>query len=131
MKFLKWAIIIIAGINYGYMNFDGARALMVGDYTRPDSGEYAGQLGPWAELVSAIGINPESTLMKTIFLLWGALGLVIVVSMAMGIRKAPKALLILSTLTLWYLVIGTVSCIIVSILLLIYIRKYRQNQQLS
>jgi len=46
------------------MAFDGTRALIVGDYIRPQTGEYAGQLGPWAKLVRKIGIAPESTFMK-------------------------------------------------------------------
>ena len=64
---IKWVIVVFALINAGYMTFDGARALIVGDYLRPASGEYAGQLGPWSKLVSMIGIDPESTLMKSVF----------------------------------------------------------------
>lgn len=129
MNILKWVIGVLGIINFGFMNFDGARALLVGDYVRPESGEYAGQLGPWSSLVTQIGIEPESDLMKWTFLLWGAIGLVLSVSIIMNIKFAPRALLILSVLTLWYLVPGTIISAIMSILLLIYLRKANSQVQ--
>lgn len=123
MRILKWIIIIITVLNFGYMNFDGARGLIVGDYVRPASGEYAGQLGPWTEIVSAVGIKPESTLMKWIFLIWGAIGLILAVSFAMDIRKAAVALLIISALTVWYLVPGTIISLLSVILLSVYLKQ--------
>ena len=69
--FIKWIIIIMATLNFGYMVFDGGRALATGDYIRPKSGTHAGQLGPWAPAVEKVGINPESTTMKVIFVVWG------------------------------------------------------------
>ncbi len=56
---LKWTIILLAVLNFGYMLFDGSGALIKGDYIRPTRGEYAGQLGPWSKLVKAIGIKPR------------------------------------------------------------------------
>lgn len=44
---LKWILIGFAVMNYGFMIYDGTRALVTGDYTRPKSGQYAGQLGTW------------------------------------------------------------------------------------
>ncbi len=119
MKTLKWIIIILAVLNFGFMTVDGSRALIVGDYFRPETGEYAGQLGPWATLVSAIGINPESALMKSIFIAWGALGLILTVSFAMRVRRADNALLFFNLASLWYLVAGTLSSSLQVILLLI------------
>ena len=119
MKFLKWIVVILATLNFGFMTYDGSRALIVGDYVRPQTGEYAGQLGPWSYVVSSVGVNPESTLMKSIFLLWGTVGLVLMVSYAMGIRKSANALLLFNVASLWYLVAGTISSIIQVILLLI------------
>ena len=55
-----------------YMAFDGVRALVVGSYITPRSGEHAGQLGPWARVVRAVGIPPESTGMKAAFVVLGA-----------------------------------------------------------
>lgn len=117
---IKWIIIILSIINFGYMCFDGSRGLIVGDYVRPKTGEYAGQLGPWSKLVEKVGINPESNLMKSIFLIWGALGLILAVSFAMNINGAEKSLLVLSICSLWYLVPGTALSILQIVLLLIY-----------
>lgn len=119
MKTLKWIIIILAVLNFGFMTVDGSRALIVGDYFRPETGEYAGQLGPWAGIVSAIGIDPESALMKSIFMAWGALGLILTVSFAMRVRRADNALLFFNLASFWYLVAGTLSSSLQVILLLI------------
>lgn len=118
-RILKWIVIILATLNFGYMCYDGSRALIQGDYLRPGSGEYAGQLGPWANVVTAIGIEPESTLMKSILLVWGGAGLVLMVCYAMEIRKSDKTLMVFNIASFWYLVAGTLSSAIQVILLLI------------
>lgn len=123
MKIFKWIVIILATLNFGYMTYDGSRAMIVGDYLRPQTGEYAGQLGPWVNVVQAIGIQPESDLMKYIFLLWGTLGLIVTVSYAMKVTQAGKALLLLNVLSLWYLFAGTISSILQIILLLLLNRR--------
>lgn len=120
MKLLKWIIILLSFSVYGFMTYDGCRGLMVGDYFRPQSGEYAGQLGPWADYVSAIGINPESQYMKWAFILWGSIGLFIMVSFAMNVRDSAKALLIISAITLWYATLGTAICSLIIILMSVY-----------
>ncbi len=114
---LKWIIVVLAVLNFGYMTFDGGRALVKGDYIRPATGEYAGQLGPWAGLVKAIGIEPESTAMKLVFLLWGLTGIAITIGFAMGLDWGWKALLIINICSLWYLWMGTGSSLIQLILL--------------
>lgn len=60
-------IAALALFEAGWMAFDGVRALATGDYVTPSSGPYAGQLGPWSQVVSAVGIPPRSTAMKAIF----------------------------------------------------------------
>lgn len=119
MKVLRWIIILMAILNFGFMTVDGSRALIVGDYFRPQTGEYAGQLGPWAGIVSAIGINPESTLMKSIFIAWGGLGLIFTVSFAMRVSRADRVLLFFNLASIWYLVVGTLSSVVQVIFLLI------------
>jgi hypothetical protein len=104
---LKWVIILSATINFGFMAFDGARALIVGDYIRPRSGPHAGQLGPWNKMVRFVGIDPESTLMKVLFILWGVTGLTMAFSFALGLDWAWKGLLAVSISALWYLIPGT------------------------
>src|SRR5574338_1725756 len=91
MKTAKWttwlSVLLIASIA-GWMVFDGARALILGDYVTPQTGEFAGQLGPWANLVQAIGIEPRSVWMKLIFIVQGVGTLTIAVSY---ILKKPWA----------------------------------------
>lgn len=101
------------------MLFDGSRALIVGDYITPTSGEYAGQLGPWSNLVQTIGIDPRSTLMKSIFVGYGLAALVVVACFVFGLAWARTALIIICTLGLWFLPIGTITNLIALILLLI------------
>lgn len=110
------------------MCYDGSRALIVGDYVRPESGEYAGQLGPWKHVAEAVSIDPESNLMKSVFLIWGGLGLIVTVSFAMNVRKAGRALAVMNIASLWYLVLGTASCIVQLILYGIYSRRSSSNR---
>jgi hypothetical protein len=116
---IKWSVVLLAVFNFGYMAFDGGRALIKGDYIRPSSGDYAGQLGPWSKLVSRIGINPESTTMKVIFLSWGLIGLAITLCFVLNMNWAIKGLIVMNFLSLWYLVPGTISSALQIILLLI------------
>ena len=107
MALLKWIVIASAVLNFGFMTFDGTRGLTIGDYVRPRSGEFAGQLGPWTKIVKSVGIDPESTLMKVIFLIWGLFGLTITVCFFMNLDWSWKAMLFINICTLWYLVPGT------------------------
>ena len=118
MKLLGWVAVGLAVLEAGWMVFDGARALVVGDYVTPSSGEYAGQLGPWSRVVSVVGIAPRSTLMKSIFVVYGAAWLAIAVCFALEIRWAWTAMLVAAIGSLWYLPIGTVvSAVIIGLLL--------------
>lgn len=114
---MKWVIAILVFLTAGYMLFDGVHALTVGDYLTPASGDYAGQLGPWAGLVSSIGIDPHSTFMKVGFVVYG---LITLAGLAGFITNQPwgrSALLIMAVLGLWYLPIGTAINIVVLMLL--------------
>lgn len=118
---IKWIIILLAVMNFGYMTYDGAQALRSGDYIRPQDGEYAGQLGPWANVLSAIGIEPESDTMKTFFVVWGIVGLIITIGFATNRSWGWKGLLVFNILSLWYLVMGTMSS--ATQLALLFIRR--------
>ena len=118
---LKWIIVFLSLSNAGYMCFDGTRALITGDYLRPSSGEYAGQLGPWSKLVPKIGVDPMSTLMKSVFLLFGLTGLFITAAFSYSASWAWKGMLVFNILNLWNLYFGTASCTL-QILLLIIMR---------
>jgi len=119
MHWVGWIIIVIAVILGGWLAFDGGRALIVGDYITPKSGDYAGQLGPWAKLVSAVGIAPRSTLMQSIHV---AIGLAWLVATACFILRLPGswwAMLALAVLTLWYLPFGTLLGLVLIVLLIL------------
>jgi hypothetical protein len=116
---IKWSILILGILNFGFMAFDGIRALLVGDYIRPKSGKHAGKLGSWSRLVKKAGIDPESKLMKIIFVVTGLTGLLFDFLFLLDYDSSKTALLILNICSLWYLVPGTVICGIQIILLLI------------
>ncbi len=109
---------ILGALQGGYMLLDGARALVVGSYITPGSGEHAGELGPWARLVAAVGIPPESTGMRAAFVVLGLLWLVVSVGVAAAAPWSWPAGLILAVATLWYLVPGTLISVAVALLLL-------------
>ncbi len=119
VTWLRWVVFALAALQGGYMLFDGVRALIVGDYVTPKGGPYAGQLGPWARLVGAIGLEPRSTIMKSIFVGYGAVWLLIVVAFAAALPWAWLAMLIAAVGSLWYLIPGTVISVVVIGLLLV------------
>jgi len=114
---MKLIIAILVTFTAGYMLFDGVHALTNGDYITPAEGEYAGQLGPWSGLVESVGIDPRSTLMKTIFVAYGFSALVGVTGFVSNQTWGRSALLIMSVRGLWYLPIGTAINIVVLMLL--------------
>lgn len=107
MHWLGWVIVGLALIESGWLAFDGGRALVVGDYVTAKTGPYAGQLGPWTHVVSAIGIEPRSTLMKSIHLVIGITWLVVIVCFALRVPHAWSGMVVCAVLGLWYLPMGT------------------------
>jgi hypothetical protein len=116
---VRWLIAALCLVQGGYMAFDGVRALVVGSYVTPRSGDHAGQLGPWARVVSAVGIPPESTGMKAAFVVLGVAWLVAATGLAAGVGWASVLGIVLAVATLWYLVPGTVISAAVLVLLLV------------
>lgn len=119
LSILKWIVIALSLLNAGYMAFDGTKALVTGDYVRPSTGEYAGQIGPWHKLVQKIGINPMSTFMKSIFVLFGVIGLAITIAYACNVSWGWQAMLIFNICCTWNLILGTASSVLQIILLFI------------
>ncbi len=119
MHWLGWMVLALAFIEGGWLAFDGSRALVVGDYVTPKSGRHAGQLGPWANIVSTVGIEPRSTLMKSIHVALGAGWLLVMVCFALRISWAWSGMLLFAVLGLWYLPFGTLLSVIQIVLLLI------------
>ncbi len=119
MHWLAWVVLALALIEGGWLAFDGGRALVVGDYVTPTSGQYAGQLGPWAQVVSAIGIEPRSTLMKSIHLVLGLTWIGTMICFVLRTSWAWSGMVLCAVLALWYLPFGTVLSLIQIVLLLL------------
>jgi len=117
MNWKNWIIVILVAFTAGWMVFDGTRALIAGDYVTPKSGEYVGQLGAWSKAVKAIGIEPRSTLMKSIFVIYGLITLAIAVCFLLGLAWARTGLIVVCILGLWFLPIGTVTNLVALLLL--------------
>lgn len=120
MKWSPWVIATLVFFNAGWMTFDGARALIVGDYVTPKAGPLAGQLGPWAKVLTAVGLNPRATAIKSLFVIYGVLTLAILTCFLLHLKWAWPALLILAGAGLWYVPVGTILNLVVIILLLVF-----------
>lgn len=109
---MKWLVAVLAFAVAGWMAFDGSRALIVGDYVTPESGRYAGQLGPWSNVVAAVGIDPRSTLMKWIFAVYGVTWITVIVAFVLDAEWARAAMVIAAAGALWYLPFGALLGIV-------------------
>lgn len=127
MTWKNWLIALLVLFTAGWMLFDGTRAMIVGEYVTPTNGEYAGQLGPWANLVEAVGMEPRSTLMKSIFVVYGLLSLAILACYLLDYTWGGGALIVVCFLGLWYLPFGTISNLVVLFLLMMR----RRNRAMS
>jgi hypothetical protein len=124
MQWVRWVIIALSLIDAGYMAVDGTRALTLGNYFTPSSGEHAGQLGPWTRIVEAVGVDPRSTGMKAFFVVYGVVWIAVTVAFALKQPWSWVAMLILAIGSIWYLVIGAfVSVGVITLLLLPAVRE--------
>jgi len=118
MHALKWLVIAIALFQGAWLVFDGTRALRVGDYVTPTSGPRAGQLGPWSRVVSALGLDPRSALIKWLHV---ALGLTWLFAAVLFLLRPSSlgwwAILGAGIASLWYLPLGTLLSAVVLALL--------------
>ena len=119
MHWSAWIVATLVVLNAGWMAFDGARALIVGDYLTPKTGQYSGQLGPWSKVAQAAGIPPRSTLMKSIFVVYRLAYLIVMMAFLLKASWAWSAMLIVAALGLWHLQFGTLINLIVIVLLLL------------
>jgi len=122
MHWAKLVVLAAALLTAGWWAFDGAHALLTGDLVTPESGRFEGQYGPWSKVVSALGVNPRSTLMHAAFLILGVVWLAILTAWMFGVRGAWWAVLGFAFFSLWYLPFGTVLGL-VQIALLIAFRS--------
>ena len=122
-KWTTWLSVLLIAATASWMLFDGSRALIVGDYFTPQTGELAGQLGPWSNLVWVIGMDPRSVWMKLIFITQGLGTLAIIYQFMRNKPWARTALLVAMLLGLWYLPFGTLINLLALILLLLTRRE--------
>ena len=98
-----WLIFGLSLVLGSWMVFDGARKLVTGLYT----GEDTLGLGPWANVVSILGVNPAD--MAIIFILLGTVWIVNGVIVVIGGPWRYERVIAASLLTLFYLVPGTLA----------------------
>ena len=113
-----FALLAIAIVLGGWMLLDGLRAFFRGDYLTPKSGEYAGQLGPWAGLLQRVGIAPRSALAKGLHVAVGAAWLVSAAGLWLVASWWRISMTGAALFSLWYLPFGTLGALIVWALLL-------------
>ena len=116
---LRWLVVVVAAFEAGYMVFDGTHALTRGDYVTPTAGDYAGQLGPWAIVVAAVGIEPRSTFMKWLFVVYGLAWFAVIIAFVLGLSWGWWAMVAMAVGSLWYLVPGTVISALTLIMLML------------
>ncbi len=113
-----WAYLALSWLLGWWLIYDGLRQRLVGDYTR-----LGGRLGPWADLVAALGIDPQR-----LGLAFVALGFALV-GASFGLywqrRWAYYTGLVAAVVGLAYLGVGTlVAGVCVVLLLLPATRRY-------
>lgn len=110
----------------GWMAFDGAHALVTGDYVTPSSGVHAGRLGPWAGVVRAVGVDPRSTGMQAFFLAYGTAWLAATARFAPRLPRGRGPLAAFAAGALWYLPFGTLGSL-AQLGILVTLRERRQR----
>ena len=110
---MRITVVLIAVVIGGWLTFDGARALLRGDYVTARAGE----LGPWSRVVSTIGIDPRSAGMKWTHVILGIVWLASAAGFLVGVPYGRVALVGCSFLTLWYLPLGTLLSFVEIVLL--------------
>jgi hypothetical protein len=126
MPAMSWNVALAALLSVAlgaWMIFDGARALIVGDYFTPRTGRYAGSLGPWVGLVLRLGIDPRATPMKVLFVGFGVAWLLVGAGLVFGTAGILQIAIVLAFATLWYLPLG--SAIALAVLLLVGASVFR------
>jgi len=95
------SITIVSLILGAWLIFDGARKLLTGYYT----GEQTLGLGPWATIVTAIGIQPANMAIPFLFL--GAIWIVNGIIILLGAQTRYERAIAISIVTLFYALPGT------------------------
>jgi hypothetical protein len=96
-----FTIAILSFILGAWTIFDGARKLLTGYYT----GEQTIGLGPWATIVSALGVRPADMAFPFVFL--GIIWIVNGVIVLLGSSTRYERTIAISIVTLFYALPGT------------------------
>lgn len=110
----RTALFAVCLLQGGYMTFDGMHRLLTGSY-------FGGRLGPWAALVSAVGISPGTV--APVFVVLGALWLVAGVAFLCRARWSTGLVIAVSAISLAYLVFGTVLSLIALVIVLMHRKR--------
>lgn len=105
----KWLAIVLSTLTGLWMAVDGNNVLRTGKYMGPE------KPGPWANLVRAVGIDPFA--LGPVFVVLGLAWLAGVAGLAQGNEWGRWVLIACSVASLWYLPIGTVTSVVVLVLL--------------
>lgn len=110
---MRRAIILLLAVQLGgWLVFDGMRAFLLGDYVT-----VGGKLGPWADLLAAIGVEARSGGAKALHVISG---LVWLSAVLLDLRGGDRRRLFVFCLPfgLWYLPFGTgiaVACALMAL----------------
>ncbi len=107
MSWIRGMIVFLALGQAGWMIFNGAHALAVGTYLTPSRGPQRGQLGPWAGVVSSMGIDPSSTVMKSIFIVYGLAWIAVTYTFIRNKAWSRLGMLLMVFGSLWYIGVHT------------------------
>jgi hypothetical protein len=117
MQWPGWVVVALGTVLGGWLLFDGARAWALGDSVTPRAGDHAGQLGPGAGLVSAVGLDPRSSLIKGVHVGLGLTWLMATAGFAVRLLSTEWVVAACAVATLRYLPVGTLIGVVEPMLL--------------
>jgi hypothetical protein len=117
-----WAAAAVGALNGAWMLTDGAVALATGDDLGPE-------LGPWAALLRALGVDPLERAVAAGFLLYGAAYLALLAAYARRPAPARAAVLAATVPLLAYLAVGTLVALATLGLLLVERSRAARGQR--
>ncbi len=117
-----WIAVALGLVEGAWMLFDGGRALFVDDYVRID-----GELGPWADIVINLGLDPLD--FRLPFVALGAAWFVALAGLLAHREWGFRVTVAVCGLSLLYLGFGTAVSAAVLILLFLGSRGYYERVQ--
>lgn len=118
-RFLKYALLAIGILQGAFMLADGIHVITTGSYI-------GGQVGPWAVIVRAVGLNVYS--MGPAFVVLGSLWLLGSIFLLVRPGKGLLLLTIMATVTLFYAIFGTVLSVIALAIVVSHRRSLREKR---